>query len=69
MRARRRQKNYFRYVVLASLFVVAFLWLGAYLHFVVESKRNVELRAREMLLSSQVEGLLKEVETLRREKR
>lgn len=69
MRAVRRQKSYLRYVALVSLFVIAFLWLGAYLHFVVESKRNVELRVREMQLSSQAEELLREVETLRREKR
>ncbi|MGB9790075.1 hypothetical protein [Thermotoga caldifontis] len=69
MRARRRQKNYLRYVVLASLFVIAFLWLGAYVHFVTELKKNVELRATEKQLSSQVEELLEEVERLRRKVR
>jgi len=56
-------------VVLASLFVIAFLWLGAYVHFVTELKKNVELRATEKQLSSQVEELLEEVERLRRKVR
>ncbi len=47
------------------MFVIAFLWLGTYLHFVVESRRNAELKARDKELSQQIEELTEEINKVR----
>jgi cell division protein FtsB len=63
--AKRRKKNFLRRVTVVSMFVIALLWLGTYLHFVVESRRNAELKARDKELSQQIEELTEEINKVR----
>ncbi|WP_448535670.1 hypothetical protein [Pseudothermotoga sp.] len=65
---KRRKKNFLRRVTVVSMFVIALLWLGTYLHFVVESRKNAELKIRDKELSQQIEELTKEINRIRESK-
>ncbi|WP_448523210.1 hypothetical protein [Pseudothermotoga sp.] len=62
---KRRKKNFLRRVTVVSMFVIALLWLGTYLHFVVESRRNAELKIRDKELSQQIKELTEEINKIR----
>jgi predicted metal-dependent phosphoesterase TrpH len=63
--AKRRKKNFLRRVTVVSMFVIALLWLGTYLHFVVESRRNAELKIRDAELSRWIEELTEEINRIK----
>jgi len=60
-----REKGFLRHVVVVSFFVIAFLWLATYLHFVVESRRNVEFKIKDRELSQQIEELTDQINRIK----
>ncbi|HBT39823.1 MAG: hypothetical protein XD58_0970 [Thermotoga sp. 50_1627] len=62
---KKQKKGFLRHVVVISFFVIAFLWLATYLHFVVESRRNVELKIRDEELSQRIEELTEQINRIK----
>lgn len=52
-------------MVVVSFLVIAFLWLATYLHFVVESRRNVEFKIKDRELSQQIEELTEQINRIK----
>lgn len=62
---KKRRDNFIKKVMVVTLFTILFLWVGFYLRFTIEARKNAELVARRDSLSTQIEELMKELSELR----